>query len=48
MMMLNQILSEKGISKYRLAKLTGIPQTTILDLCSGKSRIEECKSFVEN
>ena len=42
MMMLNQILSEKGISKYRLAKLTGIPQTTILDLCSGKSRIEKC------
>ena len=42
MMMLNQILSEKGISKYRLAKLTGIPQTTILDLCSGKSWIEKC------
>ena len=42
MTMLNQILSEKGMSKYRLAKLTGIPQTTILDLCSGKSRIEKC------
>ena len=41
---LNDLLIEKKISKYRLAKESGIPQTTIADICSGKSRIEKCSA----
>ena len=43
-MYLNDLLIEKKISKYRLAKESGIPQTTIADICSGKSRIEKCSA----
>ena len=41
---LNDLLAEKKISKYRLAKESGIPQTTIADICSRKSRIEKCSA----
>lgn len=43
-MYLNDLLIEKKMSKYRLAKESGIPQTTIVDICSGKSRIEKCSA----
>lgn len=43
-MKLNEILTEKGITKYRLAKLSGIPYATLSDLCNGKTRIEKCSS----
>lgn len=43
-MYLNDLLTEKGMSKYRLSKESGIPQTTIVDICSGKSRIEKCSA----
>lgn len=41
-MYLNDLLTEKKISKYRLAKESGIPQTTIIDICSRKAHIEKC------
>lgn len=41
-MYLNQLLKEKGISKYKLAKLSGVPQSTIADICSGKTNIKKC------
>jgi len=41
---LNDLLKEKNISKYRLAKESGVPQTTIVDICSGKARIEKCSA----
>ncbi len=43
-MYLNDLLAEKKISKYRLAKESGIPQTTITDICSRKARIEKCSA----
>ena len=43
-MYLNDLLREKQMSKYRLAKESGIPQTTIIDICSGKARIEKCSA----
>ena len=43
-MYLNDLLNEKKISKYRLAKESGIPQTTIVDICSKKTRIEKCSA----
>ncbi|MBR2045919.1 MAG: helix-turn-helix transcriptional regulator [Agathobacter sp.] len=43
-MYINELLREKKISKYRLAKESGIPQTTIMDICSGKAHIEKCSA----
>jgi plasmid maintenance system antidote protein VapI len=41
-MNINAILAQKGISKYRLSKTSGVPQTTVTDICSGKAKIENC------
>ena len=41
-MNINALLAQKGITKYRLAKTSGIPQTTVTDICSGKAKIENC------
>ena len=43
-MYLNDLLKEKKMSKYRLAKESGVPQTTIMDICSGKAHIEKCSA----
>lgn len=43
-MYLNDLLKEKKMSKYRLAKESGIPQTTIMDICSEKTQIEKCSA----
>ena len=43
-MSLNQILVEKSITKYRLWKESGVPQATISDICTGKTRIEKCSA----
>lgn len=37
-------LDTKGISKYRLSKLSGIPKTTVMDICSGKSSLHKCSA----
>lgn len=41
---INEILKQKGMTKYRLSKLSGVPHATLNDLCSGKSRIEKCSA----
>ena len=41
-MNINKLLAQKGITKYRLAKTSGVPQTTVTDICSGKAKIENC------
>ena len=41
-MNINTMLAKKGISKYRLSKRSGVPQTTLADICSGKAKIENC------
>lgn len=41
-MSINELLTENGMTKYRLAKLSGIPHATLNDICSGKTRIEKC------
>lgn len=30
------------MTKYRLAKLSGVPHTTLNDICNGRTRIEKC------
>ena len=41
---LQTYLDTKGISKYRLSKLSGVPKTTIMDICSGKSSLQKCSA----
>lgn len=43
-MNLKTLLNEKNMSMYRLAKLSGVPKSTVMDICSGKSSIEGCKA----
>ena len=43
-MIINELMEAKSITKYRLAKDSGIPYTTINDICSGKARIERCSA----
>ena len=41
-MSINEIIIQSGMTKYRIAKLSGIPHATLNDLCSGKTNIEKC------
>ena len=43
-MIINTILEQKNMSKYRLAKVAGVPQTTVVDICSGKAKLENCSA----
>ena len=40
--MLNDLLREKSMTKYKLSKLSSIPYTTINDICSGKANLCKC------
>lgn len=35
-MNLKTLLNEKNMSMYRLAQLSGVPKTTVIDICSEK------------
>lgn len=37
-------LNELSMTKYSLSKISGIPKTTVLDLCAGRSSIERCSA----
>lgn len=39
---LNAILQQKNMTKYHLAKISGVPKTTIADICAGRSSIDRC------
>lgn len=41
-MQISEIIMQNGMTKYRLAKLSGVPHATLNDLCSGKTHIEKC------
>jgi len=43
-MNLRTMLNERNMSMYRLAKISGVPNTTVIDICSGKSSIEGCNA----
>lgn len=42
--MINELISRKNITIYRLAKESGIPYTTINDICSGRAQLEKCSA----
>lgn len=43
-MTVNELLERKSVTKYRLSKNSGVPYTTICDICSGKTKIENCSA----
>ena len=43
-MTIQQILREKGLSRYQLSKRSGIPWATLADICSGKTSLTRCSA----
>ena len=41
---LQTLLDERKISKYHLSKVSGVPKTTIMDICAGRSDIDRCSA----
>ena len=41
-MEINKLLQEKGLTKYRLSVLSGVPHATLSELCNGKTNIVRC------
>ncbi|MFA6624548.1 MAG: helix-turn-helix transcriptional regulator [Bacilli bacterium] len=41
-MTIEQMMLQQKMTKYRLSKVCGIPYSTIADICSGKTKIENC------
>ena len=41
-MAIQDVLNEKHISIYRLAKTSGVPYATVNDICNNKTRLEKC------
>lgn len=37
-------LIQRNITKYQLSKISGVPKTTIMDICAGRSNIERCSA----
>lgn len=43
-MVINELMKNKNITKYRLAKDSGIAYTTVNDICNGKAQLEKCSA----
>lgn len=43
-MVIDDLLRERNMTKYRLAVTAGIPHATLNDICSGKTRLEKCSA----
>ena len=43
-MLITEQLERKQMTKYKLSKVSGVPQTTINDICSGKVDLEKCSA----
>ena len=42
--MIQNLMQKQNLSKYRLSKNSGIPYTTLTDICSGKAKLEKCSA----
>ena len=43
-MMIDDLLRERNMTRYRLAVTAGILHATLNDICSGKTRLEKCSA----
>ena len=42
--MLKEILKEKDFTMYKLSKMSGVPYSTVSDICTGKTKLEKCSA----
>jgi len=43
-LVIQELMAKKNITKYRLSKNSGVPYSTISDICSGRARLEKCSA----
>lgn len=43
-LLINELMAEQKISKYRLSQNSGVPYSTLNDICSGKAELEKCSA----
>jgi plasmid maintenance system antidote protein VapI len=43
-MNLQDYIDSKKITKYHLSQISGVPKTTVIDICSGKSSLHKCSA----
>lgn len=43
-MNLQSALNERNMSMYHLSKISGVPKTTVIDICAGRSSLEKCSA----
>ena len=41
-MIINELLQKEKMSRYGLSKESGVPMTTVSDICSGKAELDKC------
>lgn len=44
MIIINDLLQSREMTKYRLAVDAGVPHATLNDICSGKTKLEKCSA----
>ena len=44
-MNLQEYIDSRKITKYHLSQISGIPKTTVIDICSGKSSLKKCSAY---
>ena len=43
-MIIDDLLKDAKMSRYKLSKISGVPQATISDICSGRAKMERCSA----
>ena len=43
-MIIDDLLKKQNMTRYRLAVQSGVPHTTLNDICSGKTKLEKCSA----
>lgn len=43
-MSFEELLNTKNMTKYKLSKDSGVPKTTILDICANRSELSKCSA----
>ena len=43
-MIIDDLLKKRNMTRYRFAVQSGVPHTTLNDICSGKTKLEKCSA----
>lgn len=44
LLIIDDLLSQKNMTRYRLAMKAGVPHATLSDICGGKAKLEKCSA----